>query len=137
MAVGCTSLLRCTGHLAVSEALQEEIDSAVLMLLSYLAHLGEECKRKVQVHEVHGVTCRRPLEDEPHAAITSEAEIFSLMYNAAAPYRRTAQLDRICARVRLGREVLLSRPSVADLRDPAKRMSMPCPHASQQRGQLT
>ena len=86
LAVGCTSLLRCTGHLAVSEALQEEIDSAVLMLLSYLAHLGEERKRTVQVHKVHGVTCRRPLEDEPHAAITSEAEIFSLMYNAAAPY---------------------------------------------------
>ena len=89
LAVGCTSLLRCTGHLAVSEALQEEIDSAVLMLLSYLAHLGEECgsaSAKCKCTVSHGVTCRRPLEDEPHAAITSEAEIFSLMYNAAAPY---------------------------------------------------
>eukprot|EP00439_Symbiodinium_sp_Y106_P081646 s3252_g20.t1 len=98
------------GLVGADKALQEEIDSAVLMLLSYLAHLGEERKRTVQVHKVHGVTCRRPLEDEPHAAITSEAEIFSLMYN-----------------------VLLSRPSVADLRDPAKRMSMTDEHVAASR----
>jgi len=41
------------------EDLQQEIDLAVLTLLSYLSHLGE---------------------DEPHPAITSEGAIFDLMY---------------------------------------------------------
>ena len=44
-------------HLAVSQALQEEIDSAVLMLLSYLAHLGEV---QVQVTASAARGCRFP-----------------------------------------------------------------------------
>ncbi|CAE7565057.1 unnamed protein product [Symbiodinium natans] len=77
------------GLAGADKATQEEIDSAVLVLLSYLAHLGE---------------------DEPHAAITSEAEIFTLMY-----------------------KVLLTRPSVAELRDPTKRTAMTDEHVAASR----
>ena len=60
------------------QATQEEIDSAVLVLLSYLAHLGEA---QLSASSRVGPPAHT-LEDEPHAAITSEAEIFTLMYKA-------------------------------------------------------